>query len=86
VFAALYRFLPRATPAWRDVAIGAASAAAGFQAIQAVLSWYLAGPADFTKVYGAAGAVFAFLLYVYLSTLAFLLGALLVAAIPETTD
>ena len=43
------------------------SAAVACQAIQFGLSWYLAGPADFTRLYGSAGAVLAFLLFVYLS-------------------
>lgn len=79
VFAGLYRFLPRARPPWRGALLGAGAAALGFQAIQAGLSWYLSGPADFTRLYGSAGAVFAFLFSVYLSASAFLVGALIAA-------
>ena len=83
VFAGLYRFLPRAGPPWRAALAGAVSAAVACQAIQFGLSWYLAGPADFTRLYGSAGAVFAFLLFVYLSAVAFLVGALMAAALRE---
>ena len=83
VFFLLYRFLPRAGPAWRAALIGAAGAAIACQAIQFGLSWYLAGPADFTRLYGSAGAVLAFLLFVYLSALAFLVGALVASKIGE---
>ena len=76
MFALLYRFLPRARPTWRAALYGAVGAAVACQAIQFGLSWYLAGPADFTRLYGSAGAVLAFLLFVYLSSMAFLVGAL----------
>ena len=76
VFALLYRFLPRDRPDWRAVLYGAVGAAVACQAIQYGLAWYLAGPADFTRLYGSAGAVLAFLLFVYLSSAAFLIGAL----------
>jgi membrane protein len=76
VFALLYRYLPRNGPTWRAALYGAAGAAVACQAIQFGLSWYLAGPADFTRLYGSAGAVLAFLLFVYLSAAAFLVGAL----------
>jgi membrane protein len=88
VFALLYRFLPQAGPSWRGALYGAVAAAIGCQAIQIGLSWYLAGPADFTRLYGSAGAVLAFLLFVYLTSVAFLLGALLAAVLrkPAAVD
>ncbi len=76
VFLLFYRYLPRNGPAWRPAFYGAVGAAIACQAIQFGLSWYLAGPADFTRLYGSAGAVLAFLLFVYLSAAAFLVGAL----------
>ena len=81
VFALLYRYLPKNEPAWRATLYGAVGAAVACQAIQFGLNWYLAGPADFTRLYGSAGAVLAFLLFVYLSALAFLVGALFTAAL-----
>jgi len=81
VFALLYRYLPKHEPAWRAALYGAAGAAVACQAIQYGLAWYLAGPADFTRLYGSAGAVLAFLLFVYLSAMAFLVGALTVSKI-----
>ena len=81
VFALLYRFLPRGRPAWHAALIAAAGASVACQAIQYGLAWYLAGPADFTRLYGSAGAVLAFLLFVYLSSMAFLVGALVASRI-----
>ena len=41
------------------------------------------GPADFTKLYGSASAIFAFLFSVYLSATAFVLGAIFTAVLHE---
>jgi membrane protein len=83
VFLLLYRVLPRSKPPWLAAVVGAASGAIGFQVIQAGLGLYLAEYADFAAVYGSAGALFAFLLAIYLSSLAFLVGALLAWALAE---
>jgi membrane protein len=83
VFALLYRYLPRHRPGWHAVLIGGAVAALGFQAVQVGLGWYLSGPADFTKVYGSASAVFAFLFSVYLSASAFVICAILTAVLDD---
>jgi membrane protein len=77
VFFGLMRLLPRTRPGTRAAAVGAGAAAIGFQAIQAGLSWYLTGPADFTALYGSASAVFALLFSIYLSASAFVIGAVL---------
>jgi membrane protein len=81
VFALLYHYLPRHRPGRRASLLGGGVAALGHQAVQAGLGWYLSGPADLTAVYGSASAVFAFLLSVYLSASAFVLGATLTRAL-----
>jgi membrane protein len=83
VFVLLFRSIPRHRPGWRAVLIGAAAAALGFQAVQVGLGWYLSGPADFTKLYGSASAVFAFLFSVYLSATALVIGAVFTAVLDE---
>jgi membrane protein len=83
VFLLLYRYLPQHRPGWRAAILGSAAAAIGFQAVQLGLSWYLAGPADFTKVYGSASAILAFLFSVYLSASAFVICATLTAVLDE---
>ena len=83
VLVLLYRYLPRHRPGWRAALLGGAAAALGHQAVQVGLSWYLSGPADFTAIYGSAGAVFAFLFSVYLSAIAFVLGANLTHPLDE---
>lgn len=83
VFVLLYRYLPRHRPGWRAALLGGAAAGLGHQAVQVGLGWYLSGPADFTAVYGSASAVFAFLFSVYLSAVAFVIGANLTHALDE---
>jgi membrane protein len=83
VFVLLYRYLPRHRPGWRAALLGGGAAALAHQAVQVGLDWYLAGPADFTKVYGSASAIFAFLFSVYLSALAFVICAILTRVLDE---
>ena len=83
VFVLLYRYLPRHRPGWRSALLGGGAAALGFEAVQVGLGWYLSGPADFTKVYGSASAIFAFLFSVYLSASAFVICAILTAVLDE---
>lgn len=83
VFLFVYRYLPHNRPDWRAAILGGAAAAIGFQAVQVGLGWYLSGPADFSKVYGSASAVFAFLFSVYLSASAFVICAVLTAVLEE---
>jgi len=83
VFLLLYRYLPRHEPGWRSAILGSACAAIGFQAVEIGLGWYLAGPADFSKVYGSASAIFAFLFSVYLSASAFVICAILTRVLDE---
>jgi membrane protein len=83
VFVGLYRFLPHHRPGWRAALLGGGAAAIGFQAVQIGLGWYLSGPADFSKVYGSASAIFAFLFSVYLGASAFVICAILTAVLDE---
>ncbi len=81
VFLLLYRYLPHNRPGWRAALLGSAAAAIGFQAVQIALGWYLAGPSDFSKVYGSGSTIFAFLFSVYLSASAFVICAILTAVL-----
>ena len=79
----LYRFLPRRRPGWRAALLGGAAAAVGLQGLQVGLGWYLAGPADFTQIYGSAAAIFVFLFSVYLSATVFVICAILTGVIDD---
>ncbi len=74
LFALVYRYLPRTSVGWRDVWVGSAMTAALFIVGRAALATYFtyASPGS---VYGAAGSVIAFLLWVNYSLQLVLFGA-----------
>jgi membrane protein len=89
VFAAvlcLYRYLPVEKPRFRDVWLGALLAALATVAINVGFSFYLSHFADYNVVYGSIGAALAFLVVVYLTASAFLIGAEFSAAWPRTRE
>ena len=74
LFALLYRFLPDAWVAWKDVWTGAAVTALLFSTGRALIGLYLERT-NSTSPFGAAGSVVVFLLWVYYSAQIFLFGA-----------
>lgn len=74
LLAMMYKYLPDARIAWRDVSIGAALTAALFTLGKYLIGWYL-GVAGFSSTYGAAGALVAILSWVYYSAQIVLFGA-----------
>lgn len=74
IFAAMYKFLPDARIAWKDVFVGAAITAALFVVGQFAIGYYLgAGPV--ASRFGAAGAIVLILVWVYYSSMIVFLGA-----------
>jgi len=73
-FAMIYKFLPRAAVAWRDVWIGAAMTATLFEIGKFLIGLYL-GKTQVASAFGAAGSLVVFLVWVYYSAQIFLLGA-----------
>lgn len=74
LFALIYKFLPEAEVAFRDVWIGAALSAVLFVIGQSLIAWYL-GVSGTASAYGAAGALLALLLWIYYSAMLLLFGA-----------
>jgi membrane protein len=74
LFALIYKVLPRAEVAWRDVWIGAAFTAVLFSIGRFALSFYLAQSST-ASAYGAAGSFVVILLWVYYSAQILLFGA-----------
>ena len=74
LFAAIYKVLPDRTLEWRDVAIGALVTAALFTLGKSLIGWYI-GTSATASSYGAAGGLLVILLWVYYSSVIFLLGA-----------
>lgn len=74
LFAAIYKVLPDRRLAWRDVVVGAAATAALFMLGKVAIGLYL-GHAAVGSAFGAAGSLVVVLVWVYYSSLIFLLGA-----------
>ncbi len=73
-FALIYKGLPQAYIRWRDIWPGAIVAAVLFWIGGNIIGLYLA-KTGFTSIYGAAGSLVAFLIWVFYSALVFLYGA-----------
>lgn len=74
LFALIYRYLPDARIAWRDVWVGAAVTSLLFTVGKTGIGIYL-GNAPFGAAYGAAGSLAVILVWVYFSSQILLLGA-----------
>jgi len=74
LFAMVYRFLPDARIAWRDVWLGAAVTAGLFTAGKWLIGYYL-GRAGTASAFGAAGSLAALLVWLYYSAQIVLFGA-----------
>ncbi|MEM0963573.1 MAG: YihY/virulence factor BrkB family protein [Bacteroidota bacterium] len=74
LFAVLFKVLPDAEIAWRDVAIGAVVTAVLFTVGKGLIGFYLA-QADPGSAFGAAGSLALVLVWVYYSALIVLVGA-----------
>ncbi|HWL54131.1 MAG TPA: YihY/virulence factor BrkB family protein [Chthoniobacteraceae bacterium] len=74
LFALMFKFLPDAVIAWRDVWLGAVITAALFTIGKFALGFYL-GTTSVASAYGAAGSLIVLLLWVYYSSQIFFFGA-----------
>ena len=74
LFAAMYRYLPDARIAWRDVRAGALMSASLFILGKMVIGLYL-GRSNPGSVYGVAGSLAVVLIWVYYTSMTVLLGA-----------
>lgn len=74
LFALIYKFMPRAIIAWRDVWIGAAVTAFLFAIGKFLIGLYL-GKASVASGFGAAGSLVILLMWVYYGAQIFLFGA-----------
>ncbi len=74
VFAMIYKTMPRARIAWRDVWVGAAVTSVLFLIGKALIGLYI-GRSGITSAFGAAASLIVVLLWVYYSAQIFLFGA-----------
>jgi membrane protein len=76
VLAVIYRFGPdRENPQWRWISWGSSIATLLWLAGTRVFSWYAYNYGSYNQVYGAAGELVGFLVWVWLSIMIILLGA-----------
>ena len=83
LFAMIFRFVPDILLPWSVIWIGAAFTALLFSAGKALLGLYLS-KASFASVYGAAGSLVVFIIWVYYSAQIFLFGAEFTRVIGES--
>src|SRR5205085_11144726 len=74
LFAVIFKFLPDAKIAWRDVWLGAALTALLFEVGKFLIGLYL-GHSGVASAYGAAGSLAVLLIWLYYSSQIFLYGA-----------
>ena len=74
LFAAIFKVLPDATVAWRDVWVGAAVTAVLFVVGKFVIGYYL-GRSNPGEAFGAAGSLAVMFVWIYYSSMILLLGA-----------
>lgn len=72
VFLLLYKFIPGKRPKWKDIWIGALTAAIFFEVTKIIFILYVRIFSPYDLVYGSMGALIAFLMWTYFSTLVFL--------------
>ncbi|MGZ8246283.1 YihY/virulence factor BrkB family protein [Methylomagnum sp.] len=74
ILALVFKYVPNADIAWRDVGIGACATAMLFTAGNLLVGLYL-GRGSFTSIYGAAASLFVILLWLYYTAQILFLGA-----------
>ena len=74
LFAIIFKFIPDTTISWRDVRMGAAVTSLLFTVGKVLIGLYL-GHSALTSVYGAAGSLAVFLIWIYFSAQILLFGA-----------
>lgn len=82
----LYRYGPSRRPArLRWITPGAIFAAVGWLVVSFLFSWYVANFDAYNETYGSLGAVIAFMMWIWLSAMVLICGALIDAAIEHQT-
>jgi membrane protein len=82
-FSLLFRWLPNQFVPARHAAIGGIVAAAAFESMNRGFGIFIANVPTYKLVYGAFAGIPIFLLWIYLSWLTILLGALITASLPR---
>src|SRR6266404_9767814 len=79
----LYCLIPNCAVRWRDGAFGAMIATVAIEILKVGFSIYIGASSFYSTVYGALAIIPIFLLWMYISWMAVLLGAVVAAALPN---
>ena len=79
----LYCIIPNCAVRWRDGLVGAAVAAGTIEILKIGFVFYIGSMSSYQTVYGALATIPIFLLWMYISWMAVLLGAVVAAALPN---
>lgn len=79
----LFRYVPNTGVRWRHALAGGVFVAVGFEVAKRALAWYVGSMPDISIVYGAFATVPILLLWIYLSWLIVLFGAVIAAYAPS---
>ncbi|NEN75191.1 YihY family inner membrane protein [Pelistega sp. NLN82] len=82
-FTLLYYIVPNRTVYLRDAMVGASIAAILFEAMKWGFTFYITQFPSYTAIYGAFAIIPIFLLWIYLSWLVILLGAIIASLMPQ---
>ncbi|NYT64969.1 YihY family inner membrane protein [Alcaligenaceae bacterium] len=82
-FTALFIGVPNRNVAWKDALIGGLGTAIVLEAMRLGFAYYLVRFPSYTIIYGAFATLPIFLLWIYMSWLAILLGATVAATLPD---
>ena len=81
--AAMYRYVPNVHVRWTHAGSGGVFAAIGFEVAKRGLAWYVGLVPAYSLIYGAFATLPIFLLWIYLSWLVVLFGAVIAAYAPS---
>ncbi|MDR2156120.1 MAG: YihY family inner membrane protein [Burkholderiaceae bacterium] len=79
----LYRYVPNTPVRWRDAGAGGLLACLGLTLARQALGWYLGRIPTYSVIYGAFATVPILLLWIYLSWMIVLCGAIIAAYLPS---
>jgi membrane protein len=79
----LFKLVPNTAVRWREAAIGALVAAVSIELLKSGFGYYVRVWSSYRNVYGALATIPIFLLWMYISWAAVLLGALVAASLPQ---
>lgn len=86
LFTVAFKVLPAEEHRLRDIWPGLVFAVAAYELLKRLFSVYLDSFSNYAAVYGSLGAVIAFMVFIYLASLFFLLGAAMAAEWPGIRD